>query len=49
MNLCDAYVTIRLVPRREHFMLLLERVVGEFLLRVIKVRFIMQNTRNTQD
>jgi hypothetical protein len=30
MNLADAYVTIRLVPRREHFVLRLERVVGEW-------------------
>jgi len=30
MNLRDAYVTIQLVPRREHFMLPLERVVGQW-------------------
>jgi hypothetical protein len=47
MNLRDAYVTIWLVPRREHFVLPLERVVGEYVHRGIKVRFIMQSTCNT--
>jgi hypothetical protein len=47
MNLPDAYATIRLLPRREHFVLPLEKVVGEYVHRGIKVRFIMQNTPNT--
>jgi hypothetical protein len=47
MNLRDAYVTIWIVPRREHSVLPLERVVCEYVQRGIKVSFIMQNTLNT--
>jgi hypothetical protein len=46
MNLPDAYVTIRLLTRREHSVLPLERVVCEYVHRRINVRFIMQNTSN---